>query len=202
MPDAILLATANLHKLAELQRLIGRRRPSLAIRNYTDVLPSMDIVEDGATLAENAVIKAAAVAGATNHWTLADDTGLFVEALDGEPGVRSARYAGDAATAAENRQRLLEQLSERGVSLPTPAEFRCHLVFCDPSGAVASEARGVCRGRIIREPHGTGGFGYDTLFELVEYHRTLAELNDVATDCIGHRGRAVSRLDLSPCVRG
>jgi XTP/dITP diphosphohydrolase len=124
---------------------------------------------------------------------LADDTGLEVDALDGRPGIHTARYAGPAATPQSNRRRLLDELADVPPKRRT-ARFVCALALADPAGNIRAEASGQLRGRIRTTPAGSGGFGYDALFEIVEYHRTLAELGDVARAWLSHRGRAVGRL--------
>jgi XTP/dITP diphosphohydrolase len=152
------------------------------------------VEETGATCAENARQKAAAYARQLHQWVLADDTALEVDALGGAPGVRSARYAGDTATMAANRAKLLEELAQVPIARRT-ARFVCHLAVADPAGAVVAEAAGVCRGRIRRQAAaGSFGFGYDCLFEVDGCDRTLAELDSQETAAVGHRARAVRAL--------
>lgn len=187
----LVLATANPHKVRELSELLADLR--IPLLSLADFPVAAAIEEDGMTLAENARLKAASYARELGAWVLADDTGLEVNALGGAPGVRSARYAGQGATMAENRAKLLADL----VNVPDAARaarFVCYLALADPSGAIVAEATGQCRGRLRREPAGSFGFGYDSLFEIVEYRKTLAELGPAATAVIGHRGRAVRRL--------
>ena len=189
--DRLVLASGNPHKVRELTELFGSLQ--VAIKSLADSSTMVLIDEDGETLAENARRKAVGYAQALGEWVLADDTGLEVDALKGAPGVRSARFAGDGATMAENRARLLEDLAD----IPGPertGRFVCHLVIASPGGEVVAEATGICRGRLRFEPAGEFGFGYDSLFEIVEYRRTLAELGPAATAAIGHRGRAVRGL--------
>ena len=188
----LVLATGNLHKVRELTGLL--RSLAIQLVSLADVHPVQPVDENGTTLAENARCKATGYARSLGEWVLADDTGLEVDALGGAPGVRSARFAGENATMAENRARLLQELA--GVPLPArTARFVCHLAVADPTGKIVAEAMGMCRGRIQLEASGGEfGFGYDTLFEIVEYSRTLAELGSAATAMIGHRGRGVRRL--------
>ncbi|MCA9173133.1 MAG: non-canonical purine NTP pyrophosphatase [Planctomycetales bacterium] len=199
---AVVLATTNANKVAEFERLRARMlgHGIGAWRSLAELGAVLDVDECGESLAANALLKARAAAAATGMPALADDTGLFVDALQGAPGVRSARYAGPAATAASNRQRLLAEL-ERVLgpgapdeARPATAVFRCHLTWVDADGAVIAESEGCCRGRIVTAARGGGGFGYDTLFELPEHHCTLAELSPLAVDLLGHRGRAFYRL--------
>ncbi len=189
--DKLVLATGNLHKARELRELLWSL--PVALVSLPDFPKTTPIEEDGQTLAENARRKAAGYAQMLGHWVLADDTGLLVDALGGEPGVRSARFAGENATMAENRSRLLAKLASVPVHNRT-ARFVCHLAIANPAGNVVAEAMGECRGRIRTSAAGEFGFGYDALFEIVEYGRTLAEFGPVATAMIGHRGRGVRKL--------
>lgn len=189
--DSLVLATGNAEKAQELKRLLAPLGISLrSLRDFPSVEP---VHETGYTLAENARLKAAGYSRKLGAWVLSDDTGLEVEALGGAPGLRSARYAGESATMAENRTKLLAELK----NVPDPlrsARFVCFLAMANPAGRIVAESAGTCQGSIRREPAGTGGFGYDTLFEVAGLSRTLAELSDVETDTVGHRGRAVREL--------
>ena len=132
-------------------------------------------MEDGDTFAANAALKATQQARHLGQWVLADDSGLMVDALDGAPGVLSARYSGPGATDAGNNQKLLEALRDVPREKRS-AQFVCHICLADPSGAIRGESAASCRGRILFAPSGGGGFGYDPLFEIVEYHRSFGEL--------------------------
>jgi XTP/dITP diphosphohydrolase len=189
--EGLVLATGNPHKLAELADLLAPLR--IPLYSLTDFPGVQTVVEDGATLAENARRKASGYARQLDRCVLADDTGLEVDALGGVPGVRSARYAGRQATMAENRARLLADLNHVPLAQRT-AKFVCHLAVANPRGGIVVEAAGECPGRILLEPMGQGGFGYDALFEVDGYGRTLAQLDAAASAAVGHRGRAVSRL--------
>ena len=189
--NKLVLATGNPHKVRELRALL---RPwQIPLYSLTDFPRVAPVEEDGQSLAENARRKAIGYAVALGEWVLADDTGLEVDALGGAPGVRSARFAGEGASMAENRSRLLEELAGIPAGNRT-ARFVCHLAIADPAGTVVAEAMGACRGRIRTAATGEFGFGYDALFEIVEYGRTLAELGPAATAMIGHRGRGVRKL--------
>jgi XTP/dITP diphosphohydrolase len=181
----------NAHKVRELSLLLAPFGvPLTPLNEFPRVVPA---VEDGTTLAENARRKAAGYALQLGEWVLADDTGLEVDALAGAPGVRSARYAGDRADMAANRAKLLAELA----SAPEAARsgrFVCWLAVAAPWGEVVEEATGVCCGVVRREPAGTGGFGYDALFEVTGTGRTLAELNAAETAALGHRGQAARAL--------
>jgi XTP/dITP diphosphohydrolase len=189
--NMLVLATGNPHKVQELTELLGPLH--VALRSLADFSEVVSVDEDGETLAENARRKAVGCARALGHWVLADDTGLEVDALNGAPGVRSARFAGEGATMAENRAKLLVELESVAEGKRT-ARFVCHLAVANPAGEVVVEASGVCRGRLRSVGTGEFGFGYDSLFEIVDYRRTLAEFGPAATAVIGHRGRAVRKL--------
>ncbi len=187
----LVLASGNPHKVRELGDLLRPMQiPLLSLADFPQTVP---VEENGETLAENARRKAIGYARALGEWVLADDTGLEVDGLNGAPGVRSARFAGEGATMAENRARLLEEMAGFAGSART-ARFVCQLAIASPSGEVVAEGVGVCRGWIRFGATGEFGFGYDSLFEILEYRRTLAELGQAATEVIGHRGRAVRRL--------
>lgn len=192
----VVVATTNPGKLAEFRLLLEGVPVDLV--SVTEVLGEpLVVVEDGRTFEDNARKKAQAVADATLMLTIADDSGLEVEALGGEPGVRSARYAGERATDAENNAALLRALSEvPGES--RSARFRCVLCMMDPwSGGEMTTivTEGVCAGAIAASPRGSGGFGYDPLF-IVEGGdgRTMAEMTDEEKNSISHRARALASL--------
>ena len=187
----LILGTANRHKARELALLLAPA--GLALRSLADLAEYADVDESGTSLAENARRKAIVQARHLREWVLADDTGLEVDALGGAPGVRSARFAGPNADAEANRHRLLDELA--GVPLARrTARFVCHLALADPSGRIRAESEGDCRGRIGFAPSGDGGFGYDSLFEVVEHGRTFAELGDSIKAQLSHRARAVQGM--------
>jgi XTP/dITP diphosphohydrolase len=190
----LLLGTANRHKAHEFQVLLAGT--GLTLQTLADVSAPLEIAETGSSLAENARLKAQGLAAHFGCWVLADDTGLEVAALQGAPGVRSARYAGPQADAAANRRFLLEQLTDVPQD-QRQARFVCTLALADPTGALWAESVGSCGGRIRSEPAGERAFGYDCLFEIVEYHRTLAQLGAAAQSRLTHRARAVERLILA-----
>ena len=153
----------------------------------------IDVVEDGDTFASNAVLKATRQSLHLGRWVLADDSGLEVDALGGAPGVFSARFAGTNATDLQNNEKLLEQLGNVPLEKRT-AHYVCHVAVADPTGTVRAESHDICRGRIRSEPSGTNGFGYDPLFEVVEYHRTFGELGPHVKQAISHRSRALRAI--------
>ncbi len=187
----IVLGTTNCKKGAELAALLAPA--GIALRTLADFPDAASVVEDGDSFAANAALKALGQARRLGQWVLGEDSGLMVDDLDGAPGVVSARYAGENATDAANNRRLLDELGDTPPEKRT-ARFVCHMTLCDPSGEIRAESEESCRGRIALEPRGTHGFGYDPLFEIVEYHRTLAELGPRAKAAISHRARAARRL--------
>lgn len=186
----LLLATRNPHKAAE----IGRMLRDLPLRVATlEEFPAVgEVVEDGRTLEENAAKKAALPARETGLWTLADDTGLEVAALDGAPGVRSARYAGDGCDYADNNAKLLRAL--RGAAPDRRrAAFRCVMALAGPDGRVTLE-EGRLEGSIALGPRGRNGFGYDPLFFVPASGKTFAEMSDEEKDSVSHRRLALTRM--------
>jgi XTP/dITP diphosphohydrolase len=188
----IVLATSNEGKVLELRQLLGRLPVQLI--TAADVLGrEFTVPENGDTFDANAITKATAVCQATGLVALADDSGLEVEALGGRPGVRSARFAHDRATDAENNAELLRALEE--VELRT-ARFRCVLALASPWSAEVRLAEGRCEGSIARTPRGSGGFGYDPLFVVEEAQgRAMAELTEDEKNTVSHRARAVRALE-------
>jgi XTP/dITP diphosphohydrolase len=178
----LLLATRNAHKLREFERLLH----GIALDPLPDGVPTPP--EDGDTYAANALIKARAAATATGRTAIADDSGIEAEALNGAPGVRTARYAGPAATDAENLAKLAAE-----APAGSPLRYVCAIAHVEPSGE-EHVFEATCEGRLAEEPRGAGGFGYDPLFELTD-GRTMAELTDDEKDAVSHRGRAARALE-------
>jgi len=190
----IVLATSNHGKLAELRALLADL--PVQLRSAAEVLGEQpNIVEDGATFEDNALIKARAIASATRTLALADDSGLEVDALGGRPGVRSARFAHERATDAENNAALLRELAEVEEGARS-ARFRCVLALVNPwQESEVHIAKGSCEGSIARAPRGNGGFGYDPLFLVAgQDGKAMAELSEVEKNQVSHRGRAVQAL--------
>lgn len=188
----LLLATRNRGKVRELSRLLddqGFTLETLSLGDFPDV---PEVVEDGATLEQNACKKALLPALSTRLWTLADDTGLEVAALGGRPGVLSARYAGEGCGYAANNEKLLREL--RGVALAQrKAVFRCVVALSSPQGSVCI-GQGRLEGSIASEPEGGNGFGYDPLFVVGELGKTLAQMSEQEKNLISHRSRAVGAI--------
>jgi XTP/dITP diphosphohydrolase len=187
----LIVGTANRKKGQELIQLFAP--VGLELKTLADLSDAIEVAEAGATFTENARLKAGQQAQHLGRWVLADDSGLMVDALDGAPGVFSARYAGPSANDAANNQLLLERLADLPLEKRT-ARFVCRIALADPSGAIRAESEGACHGRILFAPRGTYGFGYDPLFEVVEYHRTFGELGPVVKSCLSHRARAAQSL--------
>jgi len=198
-PLTLILGTRNKKKGLELAQLLNPpwepnpRLGRLTVRPLGDVDAVIEVDEDADTFAGNARKKASETARALGRWVLADDSGLTVDALDGAPGVFSARFAGVHGDDEANNDKLLAALADvpderRG------AAFVCALAVADPTGAVRLEASGACRGRITRERRGAHGFGYDPLFLIPEYHRTFGELSALVKNQLSHRARAFTGL--------
>jgi XTP/dITP diphosphohydrolase len=187
----LVLGTGNRKKGLELIESLSPL--GLELVTLADCPSAISVVEDGDSFAANARKKACHQAVHLNEWVLGEDSGLCVEALDGAPGIYSARYAGPTASDADNNARLLTELAE----VPDDrrwAHYVCHAVVSDATGTVRAESVGRCHGRIRRAAAGTGGFGYDPLFEIVEYHQTFGELGSVFKSIISHRSRAIRQL--------
>ncbi|MBX7169238.1 MAG: non-canonical purine NTP pyrophosphatase [Pirellulales bacterium] len=187
----LVLGTTNLKKGQELAELLAPA--GIAVATLSDFPPVLDVVEDGDSFAANAALKAQAQARRLQRWVLAEDSGLCVAALEGAPGVYSARFAGANATDEANNRLLLDQLA----GVPTErrgAWYVCHATLAAPDGTIRAEAEETCRGRIRTEPVGQAGFGYDPLFEIVEYHRTVGELGATVKSCLSHRSRALKSI--------
>lgn len=182
----LLLATTNEHKLNEF-RVIFRDLP-FTLLSLRDVQIDMDVEETGTTFAENALIKALAYAQAANTLALADDSGLEIDALDGAPGVYSARFAGRETSYAERFRLLLARLQDIPVSRRT-ARFRCAIALAEPSG-YTRVVEGTIEGVIAESPRGENGFGYDPIFLVPEAGMTTAEMAPEEKNRISHRGRA------------
>src|SRR5690349_14083975 len=154
-------------------------------------MPVID--ETGRTFADNARLKAVGYAALLKQWVLADDSGLAVDKLGGRPGVDSALYAGKHGDDEANNDLLLRELGDAPPEKRS-AHYVCHCTLTDPHGAVRGESEDVCRGRIVAARDGTGGFGYDPLFEVLEYHRTFGTLSPQFKAVISHRARAMRQL--------
>jgi len=192
MTPRLVLATHNAHKVLELHRILGAAGLDVDIVGLDAFPDDLDVRETGATFADNALLKARAAASATGLPAVADDSGLTVDALNGMPGVLSARWAGSHRTDRLNYELVLAQLEDvpderRG------AAFACAAALALPDGT-ERVAEGAVVGRLTRQPRGSNGFGYDPIFVPDGDEQTLAESTDAQKDAISHRGRAFRAL--------
>jgi len=186
----LLLGTNNQGKLKELRALL--KDLDIGLLSPAEARISLKIKETGSTYRENALLKAQGFAAASGLWTLADDSGLEVDALGGEPGLYSSRYAPvPEATDADRRAHLLSNL--QGKDRPWKAHFTCTVALCSPDREQRIST-GICPGEIIPEERGTGGFGYDPIFLVEAEGLTMAELDPVRKNVLSHRGRAVRKI--------
>ena len=191
----LVFGTNNRKKGIELAELLAPY--DIEVRTLADFDKKLDVIEDGQSFLDNARKKAMEQAKFLNAWVVGEDSGLCVDALNGAPGVYSARFAvlsqdGNASDEDNNRL-LLQKLADIPLEKRT-AYYVCTAVLADPSGTIHGETNGICRGRILFEHSGTGGFGYDPLFEVIEYHQTFGTLPPAVKRAISHRARAMRKL--------
>ena len=186
----MVLASRNRGKLKEIVPLLDGLGFDLC--TIDDVAPGCELREDGATFEDNALAKGRQAAEATGLAAIADDSGLEVDALGGDPGVYSARYAGLPSDDARNNAKLLAAL--RGVAAPRLARFRCVAAFVDPAAGLELTRSGACEGEILDQPRGDLGFGYDPLFLVPARGRTMAELPVDDKNRVSHRAAAFRAL--------
>ncbi len=179
----LVVATGNPGKLKEMQTYLEGLDWELTLKPK-----DLEVDETGQTFAENACLKASQVAKATGQWAIADDSGLEVDALNGAPGLYSARYA---PTDAECIERLLREL---GDATNRSAQFVCAIAVAQPDGEIVLQTEGICPGTILHAPRGEGGFGYDPVFLVPDYGQTFAEIPAELKNEISHRGRAFQKL--------
>lgn len=187
----LILGTRNKKKIKEITPLLADLHIQLIDVGQLPDVP--EIAEEGKTFLANASAKAQGVAIVAKQWTLAEDSGLVVPALGNEPGVDSAIYAGTHGDDAANNMKLLGKIAtipeeQRG------AYYVCVAVLCNPQGEIVAVTEGRCHGRIINSAHGLGGFGYDPLFLVPEYHKTFGELAPVVKAALSHRSKAITNL--------
>ncbi|MGD1700866.1 RdgB/HAM1 family non-canonical purine NTP pyrophosphatase [Dapis sp. BLCC M229] len=182
-PKLLVVATGNPGKLQEMQEYLADLNLQLQLKPK-----DLEIEETGETFLANARLKATEVAKFTGEWAIADDSGLAVDALDGRPGIYSARYA---PTVAEQIERVLTELGDNS---NRQAQFVCALVIARPDGTVALETEGICGGEILYTPRGNGGFGYDPIFYVPAEEKTFAEMSGEMKRSLSHRGQAFKIL--------
>jgi XTP/dITP diphosphohydrolase len=188
MTNELLIATGNKGKVAELRSLLAGL--PLRLRDLAEFPSAREVEETGRTFSDNAALKAQGYAEQTGLWTLADDSGLEVDALGGAPGVFSARYGGEGLTDADRVTRLLEELS-RTDAKERRARFVCVIAIADPRGQVMNLSTGTCVGQIVHAPRGTHGFGYDPIFLPDGFEQTFGELTAEIKQDISHRALAL-----------
>jgi XTP/dITP diphosphohydrolase len=192
MPARLLvLGTRNRKKVEELLPLLGAH--GFELKSLAELADSIEVEETGDSFAANAALKATVQARKLKAWVLGEDSGLAVDALGGAPGIYSARFSGEGATDARNNACLLEKLASVPLEKRT-AHYVCHATLSDPEGIVRAEAEDICCGRIRFSQSGKGGFGYDPLFEIPEYHKTFGELGPAVKEVLSHRSRAIRAI--------
>lgn len=179
----LIVATSNPGKLQEMQEYLTGLDWELALKPA-----ELEIEETGNTFMENAIIKASEVAKALARWSIADDSGLAVDALNGAPGIYSARYA------KTDRERINRLLKELGNNPNRQAQFVCAIALSRPDGTIALQTKGVCKGEILTEIRGSGGFGYDPIFYVPSQQQTFAEMSPETKNKVSHRGIAFEQL--------
>ena len=196
MANVLVLGTRNAKKRLEIVEILGDL--PLELRDLSSYPQAPEVDETGATFEANARKKAVELAQVLHEWVLGEDSGLVVPALNGRPGVHSARYAGKQGDDAANNARLLAELALFS-EVRREAFYVCTAALADPTGEVRGVVSGRCYGRIAKEAHGSGGFGYDPFFLIPEYHRTFGELSSRVKHALSHRARALTQL--RPIVR-
>ena len=179
----LIVATGNPGKLKEMQEYLVGLNWQLELKPK-----ELEIEETGTTFRENAALKASSVAKAMGEWTIADDSGLAVDALNGSPGLYSARYGN---TDEERINRLLRELGDND---NRQAQFICAVAIARPDGSIALQTEGICSGEILYSPQGSGGFGYDPIFYVPSQQQTFAQMSPAVKHKISHRGRAFEAL--------
>ena len=187
----IVFGTGNRHKGIELAGLLAPA--GIVLKTLADFPASATIIEDGDSFRENAIKKAVGRARFLHRWTIAEDSGICVEELNGGPGIHSARFAGPDCDDEKNNDLLLEKLGDLPLER-RKAWYTCYMVLADPEGNIRIETEGRCYGRILYKRTGTNGFGYDPLFEVVEYHQTFGQLPPEVKQKISHRAQAARQL--------
>jgi XTP/dITP diphosphohydrolase len=187
IPQRLLIASGNKGKLREFEHLL--RPLQVALPPLSDFTHVTEPAETGTTFAANAELKASYYAVQTGEWSIADDSGLEIDLLDGRPGVLSARYGGINTPYSQKMQLVLNELSEARKDA-RGAQFVSVIALADPSGQIRFTAEGICRGSIADAPRGDNGFGYDPIFEPIGFDRTFGEMSDVEKRFLSHRGKA------------
>lgn len=189
-PD-IVLASRNPKKAAEISELLEPHHIQVkCVAEFPDV---PEVIEDGNTFGENAAKKASQTASIISQWTIGEDSGLMIDALNGAPGIYSARFSGENATDEQNNAKMLQELTNVPTESRT-AQYICHVALSNPQGEICLQVEASCRGRMTEAPRGQNGFGYDPYFEIVELHKTFGELAPIVKQHLSHRARAFERF--------
>ncbi len=183
MTKLLVVATGNPGKLREMQAYLADAGWELTLKPE-----DLDVEETGETFAENACLKASEIAKVTGNWAIADDSGLAVNALNGSPGVYSARYG------SSDTERITRLLTELGDEKNRQAKFVCAIAVANPQGEIIIQSEGICHGEILFSPSGDGGFGYDPVFYVPEKQLTFAQMTTDLKKSISHRGNALKAL--------
>ena len=186
----LVIATRNPHKTREFAQILGDRYQVCDLIGSSEI---PEVKETGKTFEENAIIKARNASEYLSDLVVADDSGLEVDALQGAPGIFSARYAGPQASDKENTEKLLAEIARAERAIRVPARFRCALALAD-KGCQVQTFEGAIEGTIVRSPRGTGGFGYDPIFVPDGYEQTFAEISAEVKNRVSHRARALAQL--------
>ncbi len=186
MKPRLIVATRNAHKVEEIRAILS----DFEVCDLSVLVDPPEVEETGTTFLANATLKAEAISAITDGLVLSDDSGLEVDVLDGEPGVYSSRYAGEAGNDALNNEKLMRELGERD---DRSARFRCVMVLAQ-DGKILTHSAGAVEGRILKEGAGGGGFGYDPLFAPDGYDRSFAELGEEIKNSLSHRARALEGI--------
>lgn len=190
-PQPLVLSSRNRKKAQEISEILAPH--GLSVIPVADFPEVGEVIEDGNTFAENAAKKASEPAKLIRRWVIGEDSGLIVDALNGRPGIYSARYSGPDATDDTNNALLQQELAQVPLEKRT-AGYICSVALSDPDGNIRLRTEGRCSGLIITEPRGKNGFGYDPYFLIPEYHHTFGELSATVKHQISHRARAFARF--------
>ncbi|QDT24969.1 Non-canonical purine NTP pyrophosphatase [Gimesia panareensis] len=187
----IVLASRNQKKAGEIAALL--KPHGIEVQSVADFPQAKEVVEDGNSFAENAAKKASETAQAISEWTIGEDSGLMIDALDGAPGIYSARFSGEDATDEKNNAKMLEELKDVPLAERTAA-YVCNVALSNPQGEICLQVEARCRGRMTDQARGKNGFGYDPYFEIIELHKTFGELAPIVKQHLSHRARAFERF--------
>lgn len=190
----LVIASKNIHKIREIKTILNELIPNIDLLSLIDFPEYIPPEEKGSSFEDNAKIKAIHAAKALNRWVISDDSGLVVPALNGEPGIFSARYAGEKATDSDNRKKLLSKLQDLS-DKDLYAYFECCMALASPEGLKKSVCA-KCEGRIEKKEKGGEGFGYDPLFIKHDYNQTFAQLKEAIKNKISHRRKALDKIAL------